>query len=124
MLKFEGTTGLYVQYTHARGRSILRKASNEDNLNIDGLTDSHSWTVIKTLMDFPNVVEKSFQHTEPSVIARYVLKLSQEFNKYYSHVKILSDDAEQSSRLALVNSVTTVLQEGLRLLGVQAPEQL
>ncbi|GIO23904.1 arginine--tRNA ligase [Oceanobacillus sp. J11TS1] len=124
MLKFEGSTGLYVQYTHARGRSILRKASVKDDLNIVGLTDSHSWTVIKTLMDFPNVIEKSFQHTEPSVIARYVLNLSQEFNKYYSHVKILSDDAEQNSRLALVNSVTIVLKEGLRLLGVQAPEQL
>lgn len=124
MLTFEGTTGLYVQYTHARACSILRKAPSENDWETEGLTDSHSWAVIKTLIDFPNVIEKSFQQAEPSVIAKYVLKLSQEFNKYYSHVKILTGDTEQSSRLALVNSVAIVLKEGLRLLGVRAPERL
>ncbi|MEK4297840.1 arginine--tRNA ligase [Oceanobacillus sp. FSL W8-0428] len=124
MLKFEGSTGLYVQYTHARSCSILRKASAENNLSVSGLTDSYSWTVIKILMDFPNVIEKSFQQAEPSVIAKYVLKLSQDFNKYYGQVKILADDAEQSSRLALVKSVAIVLKEGLKLLGIKAPEKL
>lgn len=124
MLKFEGSTGLYVQYTHARACSILRKASSENNFPVSGLTDSHSWTVIKALMEFPNVIEKSFQQAEPSVIAKYVLKLSQDFNKYYGQVKILADDAEQSSRLAFVKSVAIVLKEGLRLLGIKAPEKL
>lgn len=124
MLKFEGSTGLYVQYTHARACSILRKAPSKNEVHLNGLNDSYSWTVIKTLMEFPNVIEKSFQHAEPSVIAKYVLKLSQEFNKYYSHVKVLADDTGQSSRLALVKSVAIVLKEGLRLLGVKAPEKL
>ncbi|WP_152655224.1 arginine--tRNA ligase [Oceanobacillus sp. CFH 90083] len=124
MLRFEGSTGLYVQYTHARACSILRKAPSENNLAIGGLTDSYSWPIIKTLMDFPDVIEKSFQQAEASVVAKYVLKLSQEFNKYYGYIKILADDAEQSSRLALVKSVTIVLKEGLRLLGIKAPEKL
>ncbi|MFD1416915.1 arginine--tRNA ligase [Oceanobacillus jeddahense] len=124
MLKFEGSTGLYVQYTHARACSILRKAPSENSLPDTGLADSHSWEIVKTLMDFPKIIEKSFHQAEPSVIAKYVLKLSQEFNKYYSHVKVLTDDTEQSSRLALVKSVTIVLEEGLRLLGIKAPKKL
>lgn len=124
MLKFEGTTGPYVQYTHARACSILRKAGMEVDPTVKGLSDPHSWAVVKLLMEFPSVILKSMQHYEPSVIAKYVLDLSQEFNKYYSHVKILGDDPEQVDRLALVKAVTIVLKEGLRLLGIKAPQEM
>ncbi|WP_100404282.1 arginine--tRNA ligase [Bacillus solitudinis] len=125
MLKFEGTTGPYVQYTHARARSILEKAKyNEKSLNVDGLTDKHSWSVLKRLMEFPVVIEKSFSQHEPSQIAKYLIDVSQEFNKYYAHVKVLSDDNLLESRLTLVKAVTIVLKEGLRLLGIKAPNQM
>ncbi len=125
MLKFEGTTGPYVQYTHARACSILRKAEEaNEKQEITGLEDSYSWAVVKLLIDFPNVISRSFQQYEPSQIAKYLLELSQEFNKYYSRVKILTNDEQLESRLALVQSVTIVLNEGLRLLGLQAPEEM
>ncbi|TWT28133.1 arginine--tRNA ligase [Planomicrobium sp. CPCC 101110] len=125
MLKFEGTTGPYVQYTHARACSVLRKSSIEIDAGASkGLADEASWAVAKLLMEFPSITEKSFHQNEPSAIAKYVLELSQEFNKYYSQVKILADDAEQESRLALVKAVTIVLSEGLRLLGMKAPSEM
>ncbi|WP_343070786.1 arginine--tRNA ligase [Bacillus sp. REN10] len=123
MLKFEGTTGPYVQYTHARACSIMRKSECEID-SPAGVNDVYSWSVIKLLMEFPAVIERSLQHYEPSQIAKYVIDLSQEFNKYYSHVKILVDDVEKESRLALVKAVTIVLQEGLRLLGIKAPVEM
>ncbi|PSL42215.1 arginyl-tRNA synthetase [Planomicrobium soli] len=125
MLRFEGTTGPYVQYTHARACSILRKSSIEiSGGSSSGLKDEASWAVAKLLMEFPNIIEKSFLQHEPSAIAKYVLELAQEFNKYYSHVKILADDGELESRLMLVKAVAIVLEEGLRLLGVKAPSEM
>ncbi|WP_449539368.1 arginine--tRNA ligase [Ferdinandcohnia sp. Marseille-Q9671] len=123
MLKFEGTTGPYVQYTHARACSILRKAPHVKTVT-KGLNDPYSWSIVKLLMEFPSVIERSMQLYEPSVIAKYVIELSQEFNKYYSHVKVLQEDNEMNDRLALVKSVTTVLKEGLRLLGIKAPDEM
>jgi len=123
MLKFEGTTGPYVQYTHARACSILRKTKQTSD-SINGLSDSQSWSVVKLLMEFPSIVQRSMQQYEPSIIAKYVIELSQEFNKYYSHVKVLHVDGEMNDRIALVRSVTIVLKEGLRLLGVKAPDEM
>lgn len=123
MLRFEGATGPYVQYTHARACSILRKAGNAHG-PVDGLEDAYSWQVVKRLLEFPDIIEKSFHYNEPSAIAKYLIELAQDFNKYYSQVKILQEDAELNSRLALVSSTAIVLKEGLRLLGIGAPEQM
>ncbi|WP_078544382.1 arginine--tRNA ligase [Litchfieldia alkalitelluris] len=124
MLKFEGTTGPYVQYTHARACSILRKGRAYSTALNDGLDDPQSWAVIKRLSEFPEVIESSFYSYEPSVIAKYVLDLAQEFNSYYGTVKILADTKERPARLALVQSVAIVLGEGLRLLGLGAPKEM
>ncbi|MGE6370809.1 arginine--tRNA ligase [Planococcus kocurii] len=125
MLKFEGATGPYVQYAHARARSILTKSGIDSyHLNPVGLNDDYSWPIVKLLLAFPEIIAKSFDHAEPSQIAKYLILLAQEFNTYYSHVKILNEDLEQEGRLALVQAVTIVLKEGLRLLGVKAPEKM
>ena len=123
MLKFEGATGPYVQYTHARACAILRKAEYEDTAT-KGLNDSYSWSVVKLLMEFPAAIERSFNYQAPSQIAKYLIDLSQEFNKYYGNIKILSEDEELESRLGLVKATTIVLKEGLRLLGVKAPDEM
>jgi arginyl-tRNA synthetase len=124
MLKFEGETGPYVQYTHARACSILRKVLEANDLQAEGLDGEESWALVKHLMEFPTVIKKSLTLYEPSQIAKYLIDLSQEFNKYYGLVKILAEDDQKQNRVALVKTVTIVLSEGLRLLGIKAPEEM
>ncbi|WP_242144766.1 MULTISPECIES: arginine--tRNA ligase [unclassified Bacillus cereus group] len=124
MLKFEGETGPYVQYTHARACSILRKEHIEFETATFALNDAYSWNTLKLLNQFPQVIETAFTKNEPSHIAKYILNVAQAFNKYYGNVRILEDNHEKESRLALVYAVTIVLKEGLRLLGIGAPEEM
>ncbi|KEK25072.1 arginine--tRNA ligase [Bacillus gaemokensis] len=124
MLKFEGETGPYVQYTHARACSILRKENAEFETETFELSDDHSWSTVKLLNRFPQVIETAFVRNEPSHIAKYLLDVAQAFNKYYGNVRILEENEEKESRLALVYAVTIVLREGLRLLGMGAPEEM
>lgn len=123
MLTFEGETGPYVQYTHARAQSLLRKAGDTDT-TFDGLDDVDSWEVIKELQKFPDKVEMAYKQLAPSVIAKYLIDLAQIFNKYYAKVRILEEDSDRASRIALVRAVTIVLAEGLSLLGIKAPKQM
>ncbi|EIT83926.1 arginyl-tRNA ligase [Fictibacillus macauensis ZFHKF-1] len=122
MLAFEGDTALYLQYTHARACSLLRKVTSAPSTS--GLCDDHSFSIVKHLSLFPVIVQNSFSHYEPSQLAKYAIQLAHLFNAYYSAVRILTEDSERDNRLALVKSVTIVLKESLRLLGVQAPEEL
>ncbi|MGG4167774.1 arginine--tRNA ligase [Rossellomorea vietnamensis] len=124
MLTFEGETGPYIQYTYARAQSLLRKAGGIAPLTFEGLEDAESWEVIKQLRLFPEIIEKSWQHYAPSIIAKYLIVTSQSFNRYYAKTKIISDDNQQTSRLALVHAVGIVLAEGLRLLGMKSPAEM
>lgn len=125
MLKFEGETGPYVQYTHARACSILRKSQLDEAKNLQfSLQDEHSWEVIKLLEIFPEIIMKAYKQLEPSVISKYVVDLSQSFNKYYGNTHILLEDEQLQARLALVKAVTITLHEGLRLLGIHAPKEM
>ncbi len=72
----------------------------------------------------PQAIKRACEQFDPSQVAKYVVDLAQAFNKYYGEVKILEESEEQQARLALVYAVTVVLKEGLRLLGVEAPEEM
>ncbi|CAM3169380.1 arginyl-tRNA synthetase [Lactobacillus bombicola] len=127
VVRFEGDTGPYVQYTNARAQSVLRKAAKlgqKPNLNNIALNDDWSFAVAKALADFPRIIARSCDKFEPSVIAKYSLDLAKKFNKYYANVKILTDDQQISARLALVQATSIVLTEALRLLGVNAPKEM
>jgi arginyl-tRNA synthetase len=126
MLRFEGETGPYVQYTYARACSILRKGNGHYDLNTGEFkTDwDKEWKVITYLLEFPHAIKRACEQIDPSQVAKYVVDLAQAFNKYYGEVKILEDNPEQPARLALVFTVTVVLKEGLRLLGIEAPEEM
>ncbi|GIN63395.1 arginine--tRNA ligase [Robertmurraya siralis] len=123
MLRFEGETGPYVQYTHARAASLLRKGNyQEDKERMIG--DKEAWPIITALMSFPDVIKRSYEQYDPSQIAKFLLDLSKAFNKYYASVRILDDSEQKQARLSLVYSVKIVLKEGLRLLGMAAPEKM
>ena len=126
VVQFEGETGPYVQYTRARALSILRKAGQTsfDPSDAYALTDEYSWEVIKLLQEFPSTVQRAFERFEPSVLAKHALNLSQAFNKFYANVRVLEEHPEKQTRLALVYAVTQNLKEDLRILGVQAPEEM
>lgn len=128
VVRFEGETGPYVQYSHARAMSILRKAKAQNAGEVPEpdyqLSDEESWEVLRLLGSFSAIIKRAVEEYEPSVIAKYSLHLAKSFNKYYAHTKVLKEDAQLSARLALVESVAIVLKESLRLLGVQAPEEM
>lgn len=124
VVRFEGDTGPYVQYTNARAQSILRKANKEISMDNLSLNDDWSFAVAKALADFPAIVEKASEKFEPSIIAKYALDLSKKFNKYYANVRILDEDDQLNVRLALVRATSIVLTEALRLLGVNAPKEM
>lgn len=124
VVRFEGDTGPYVQYTNARAQSILRKANKEISMDNLSLNDDWSFAVAKALADFPAIVEKASEKFEPSIIAKYALDLSKKFNKYYAKVRILDEDDQLNARLALVQATSIVLTEALRLLGVNAPKEM
>lgn len=125
MVSFEGETGPYVQYAHARIQSILRKADFQPQVAENyQLNDTESWEIIKLIQDFPNTIVRAADNFEPSLIARFAIHLAQSFNKYYAHTRILDDSPERDSRLALSYATATVLKEALALLGVEAPNEM
>ena len=127
VVRFEGETGPYVQYTHARAMSILRKAAPQaqnEAAVFDTDVDDVTWDILKHLANFPETVQQAAQLREPSVIAKYALHLAKSFNHYYAQTKVLVDDDQLAARLNLVQAVAIVLKEALRLLGVQAPDEM
>ena len=127
VVRFEGDTGPYVQYTNARAQSVLRKAAamgEKPSENDFALDDEWAFAVAKDLADFPRIIARSAEKFEPSVIAKFALNLAKKFNKYYANVKILTKDDKLGARLALVQATSIVLTEALRLLGVNAPKEM
>lgn len=125
VVQFEGETGPYVQYSRVRALSILRKV---DMTKVEkgslALHDDYAWEVVKQLRDFPQAIQRAYDNFEPSVIAKYVIQLAQAFNKYYANSTVLAEDEGLYARLTLVQAVANVLKEGLRLLGIGAPDEM
>lgn len=128
IVQFEGETGPYVQYTRARALSILKKAdvdaSHFDGENEYNLSDSYSWSVVKLIQSFSDVLNRAYREYEPSIIAKHALSLAQAFNRFYANVRVLDESPEKESRLALVYAVALMLEEDLRILGVEAPDEM
>lgn len=129
VLNFDGETGPYVQYTHARACSVLRKAGIglDTTLDVDYsvLTDEASIAVAKELALFEETIKEAAAKYEPSYIARYAVDVAQAFNKFYHDNAILVDDEKvKNARLAVVIAVKHVLKNALYLLGIAAPEQM
>ncbi|MFD2169693.1 arginine--tRNA ligase [Tumebacillus lipolyticus] len=129
MLTFEGETGPYVQYTHARANSILRKAgyveSSDVVLPAGALEGAEAWAVVTLLLNFPNVIKRAGEEFDPSALGKWIIDLAQAFNKFYANVRVLAEEeAVKNARLQLVAATATVLHEGLRLLGLEAPAEM
>lgn len=126
-LRFDGETGPYLQYTHARANSIIKKAGEIDlsKINLDLYTDHTTFEVIKSLSAFPDVIINAGEKYEPSIVARYLIDLAQKFNKFYNEYSIVVDDEEvKTSRVALVMAVKKVIKTGLSLICIKAPNEM
>jgi arginyl-tRNA synthetase len=122
----EGNSGPYIQYAHARGRSILDKASKMDeklekSLRVASIPFEKSERLLAAkISEFSEIVERSIEEFMPHHICNYLYELAQEFNRFYEKNRVI-DDPRMFTRLVLVKSYTEVLKSGLNLLGIPAP---
>lgn len=128
MLSFEGETGPYVQYTHARACSILRKAGidkPEKDIDCSLISDEASVNICKVLSDLPSKLEDAADKYEPYILTRHIVEICKAFNKFYNENNIMGSEGElKKARLAVVYAVKSAIAQSLALLGIAAPEQM
>ncbi|MST68195.1 arginine--tRNA ligase [Clostridiales Family XIII bacterium RF-744-FAT-WT-3] len=130
---FDGETGPYVQYTHARACSVLRKAGEADleKMRSGGaadygyLTSESAYQLVKDLSRVPEVIRDAAEKYEPSILTRHLVDVAQSFNKFYHDEHILVDNEDEKlAKLALVDASRIVIKNCLGLLGIEAPERM
>ncbi len=128
LLNFQGETGPYVQYIYVRTKSILEKAGYIPEIkDVDGtaLQDEASIKVLKLLYNFGDVVLQSAEKNEPSIVARYLIDLSQSFSNFYTVNKVITEDKKtQDARLYLTYACGLVIKTGMELLGIKMPDKM
>ena len=131
VLNFEGETGPYVQYTHARACSIMRNAGEDiiekakNGFDPSKLTSDSANALIKLIYAMPSVIVEAGEKYEPSIVTRHIVDMAQAFNKFYHDEHILVDDEDEKvAKVALVMAARTAIRNGLGLLGMKAPERM
>lgn len=117
----EGDSGVYLQYAHARASSLLEKAGKEGDTT-GGRANTHE--IEKLLYRFPEIVERAGKEYAPNFLVTYLTLLASSFNNFYAHEPVLEEGPESSYRLAIVEAFKIVMQNGLNILGIPAPERM
>ncbi len=130
-IDFNGNTGPFIQYTCARIRSVMKKAETtglaDSSYAIDGvIPNAKEISVIKLLNDFRQIVPEAARELSPALIANYCYDLAREFNQFYHDYSILGEEDKnrRNFRLRLSELTGRVLEKGLYLLGIEAPERM
>lgn len=127
MLSFDGETGPYVQYSYARGKSILRKVGGINAVpDYSKLDSKEEYELVKILQGFNDAINYSIDKFEPSVVTRYAVDVAKAFNKFYNAHKIsnVDDESLKCARLKLVEAVCQVLKNALYLIGLEVVEKM
>ena len=128
-IDFNGNTGPFIQYTHARIRSVLRKAQEAGIACGEASAAAYlpeEVALVKQLADYPNVVKAAAENFAPSIVAAYAYELAKQYNAYYHDHSILreEDAAVRAMRLRLSEQVARVIRLAMRLLGIDVPERM
>lgn len=129
ILSFEGNTAPYLQYTYARIKSIIRKAS-EQNIKIDKnkeikIIDSIEKALILQILQMPNIVLRAIDSYRPNIIADYIFELAKKFNTFYNSLPILKEAEDiMHSRLQMIEVTADTIKEALNLLGINTVERM
>lgn len=129
-LSFEGNTGPYLMYSYARTCSLLRKAEERgfkaDLQYVDVLTTAEERELLRYMNDFNSVVLQSKEMNKPSILAHHLFDMCKVYNRFFNQVPVLraDEDSQRAARLALLQSFTKVLNQGLALLGITPPERM
>ena len=127
-IDFNGNTGPFIQYTHARIRSILRKAGNIGSTSITSTSGLNAKEVelIQKMSEYGAAVEQAGKDYSPSGIANYCYELTKVFNQFYHDYSILNeeDEAKKQVRLVIARNVAKILKNGMALLGIEVPERM
>jgi arginyl-tRNA synthetase len=127
VLNFEKNSAPYIQYTHARACSILRKAERKpEKPAYELLTDKLEKEIVLALASFPDTFIEATEYLKPNIIAEYANALSDRFNTFYNALPVIKAEPPELSdaRLALTDSVRVVLRNALSLIGIVAPEKM
>ena len=125
-IDFNGNTGPFIQYTHARIRSILRKAPSISSLSSTASLSSKEVELIQKMSEYGAAVEQAGKDYSPSGIANYCYELTKVFNQFYHDYSILNEEDEQKkqTRLVIARNVAKILKNGMGLLGIEVPERM
>lgn len=122
-VSLEGNSGPYLQYAHARAKSILKKAGTAPDLDKSTALESGERSLVRKMGEYAEVVDKATNELMPHHVCTYLYELAQVFNRFYENNRVI-DDPRQNLRLALVNNYAATLKSGLSLLGLEAPDHL
>ena len=128
MTSFEGDTGPYLQYAHARLCSITRRAglapAEVALANLSLLTEPHAQELIRVISQYPDVVQNTLKTLEPATILTYLFKMTHALSSSYDHLRIVGSERElMLARMALYDAARVVLNNGMRLLGLTPVER-
>ena len=131
ILRFDGETGPYVQYTYVRTKSILEKANFDigsidiDSIDFELLKEEESIDLVKLLNKFPEVIKRAAVEYEPSILSRYLIDVASLFSRFYNNNQVITDDEKlKNVRCILVYATGIVIKKGLRILGIEAPDKM
>jgi arginyl-tRNA synthetase len=130
-IDFNGNTGPFIQYTHARICSIFRKAEemgidNTGNIPDDLTTSEKEKSILKLLHEFPSVIAESAKNYSPAIIANFIFELAKEYNQFYHDYPILKEESEElrNFRLQLSELTVSIIKRAMGLLGIEVPDRM
>ena len=124
-LDFNGNSAPYIQYTHARAKSILAKTDAVKKCDMSLLVEDSEQKILKRIATFPAALKSCSKNVSPHTICNYLFELAQDFNNFYNTTNVLKADKEiKNARLALVKATAQVIKNGLGLLEIEAPEKM